>query len=71
MLAIKRWFTFNFTKNLQGRYFVVDGPKNFKLLPDISFDRGFEKIIASNLLRQIYCVKFIASNLLLFSRACY
>ena len=45
ILAIKRWFRFNFTKNLQGRHFLVGGPKKFKLLPDISFDRGFQKIV--------------------------
>ena len=30
-----------FAKILQGRQFVVSSPKNFKLLPDISFDSGF------------------------------
>ena len=29
VLAIKRWFPFNFAKTLQGRHFVVGGPKNF------------------------------------------
>ena len=38
ILAIKRWFPFNFTKILQGRHFVMGEPENFKLLPDISFD---------------------------------
>ena len=47
ILAIKRWFPFNFTKIVQGRHFVVDGPKNFKLFPDISFDGGFQKILLS------------------------
>ena len=28
ILAIKRWFLFNFTKNLQGHHIVVGGPKN-------------------------------------------
>ena len=50
MLAIKRWFLFNFTKILQGHHVVVGGPKTFKLLPDISFDGGFQKIVWSNLL---------------------
>ena len=40
----------NFTKNLQGRHFVVGGLKNFKLLPDISFDSDFQKVVLSNLL---------------------
>ena len=35
---------------LQGRHFVVDGPKTFKLSPDISFDTGFQKIVLSSLL---------------------
>ena len=29
MLAIKRWFSFNYAKFLQGRHFAVGGPKNF------------------------------------------
>ena len=36
---------------------MVGGPKYFKLLPDISFDSGFQKIVLS--------------SLLLFSYACY
>ena len=42
-----------FRKNLQGRHFVVGGPKNFKekkTLPDVSFDYDFQKIILSSLL---------------------
>ena len=31
-------------------HFVVGGLKNFKLLPDISFDGGFQKIVLSSLL---------------------
>ena len=50
MLAIKKWFPFNFAKTLQGRHFVVGGPKNFKLLPDITFDSGFQEIVLSSLL---------------------
>ena len=56
-LAIKRWFSFNAGKMLQGRHCVVGVPKNIKLVPDISFDSDFQK--------------FILSSLLLFSCACY
>ena len=42
-------------KKIQGRHFVVGGPKTFKLLPDISFDRGSQKIVWSNLLL-FFCV---------------
>ena len=49
--------TFNFAKILKDRHFVVGGPKDFKLLPDISFDSDFQK--------------FVLSSLLLFSCACY
>ena len=45
ILAIKRWFLFNFAKILQGRHFVVGGPNNFKLLADISFLRAAFKIL--------------------------
>ena len=36
-----------FHKNfkLKDRHFVVGGMKNFKLLPDISFDGGFQNIV--------------------------
>ena len=47
VLSIKRWFPFNFAKNLQGRYYVVGEPKNFKLLADISFDSDFQKNVLS------------------------
>ena len=40
---------------IQGRHFVVGGPKTFKLLPDISFDSGSQKILWSNLLL-FFCV---------------
>ena len=40
----------NCTKNLQGRHFAVGGLKNLKLLPDISFDSDFQKVVLSNLL---------------------
>ena len=50
MLAIKRWFPFNFEKILQGRHFVVGGPKNFKLLADISFDSSLQNTILPSLL---------------------
>ena len=42
ILAIKRWFPFNVPKILQRRYFVVGGPKNFKLLADISFESSLQ-----------------------------
>ena len=47
LLAIKKWFPFKFTKNLQGRHFVVGGPKSFELLSNISFDNGFQKMLLS------------------------
>ena len=37
ILAIKTVIPFNFAKILQGRHFALDGPKNFKLLPDVFF----------------------------------
>ena len=40
-----------------GRHFVVDGPKNFKLLADICFESGLQNIVLP--------------SLLLFSSACY
>ena len=42
---------------LQCRNFVVDGPKNFKLLADISFDSGLQN--------------FVLLSLLIFLRASY
>ena len=57
ILAIKRWFPFNFIKILQGRHFVVGEPKNYKLLGDISFESGLQNIVLS--------------SLLLFSSTCY
>ena len=48
ILAIKRSFPFNFPK------IVVDGQKNFKLLPDISFDNGFPKIVLSSLVPVLF-----------------
>ena len=50
MLAIKRWFLFNFAKILQGRHFVVGGPKNFKLLADISFESSLQNTVLPSLL---------------------
>ena len=49
ILAIKRWFTFNFAKILQGCHFVVCGPKIFKLLAEISFESGLQNIVLSSL----------------------
>ena len=50
ILAIKRWFPFDFAKILQGHYFVVGGPKNFKLLAEISFDSSLQNIVLPSLL---------------------
>ena len=50
VLAIKRWFPFNFAKILQDRHFVVGGPKTFKLLADISVESGLQNIVLSSLL---------------------
>ena len=50
ILAIKRWFPFNFAKILQGCHFVVGGPKNFKLLADISFESSFQNTVLPGLL---------------------
>ena len=50
ILAIKRWFPFNFAKILQGRHFVVGGPKNFKLLADISFESSLQNTVLLSLL---------------------
>ena len=50
ILAIKRSFPFNFAKVLQGRHFVVVWQKTFKLLPDASFDSGFQKIVLATLM---------------------
>ena len=57
ILAIKRWFLFNFAIILQGRHFVVVGPKNFKILADIIFESGIQNITLR--------------SLLLFSCGCY
>ena len=50
ILAIKRWFPFNFAKILQGCHFVVGGPKNFKLLADISFESSLQNTVLPSLL---------------------
>ena len=50
MLAIKKWFLFNFAKILQGHHFVVGGPKNFKLLADISLDSSLQNTVLPSLL---------------------
>ena len=55
ILAIKRWFPFNFAKILQGRHFVVGGPKNFKLLADISFESSLQNTVLLSLLL-FFCV---------------
>ena len=48
--AIKRWFLFSFAKILQGRHFAVAGPKNFKLLADISFESSLQNTVLPSLL---------------------
>ena len=50
ILAIKRWFPFNFAKTLQGRHFVVGGPKSFKLLADICFENSLQNTVLPSLL---------------------
>ena len=50
MLAIKRWFPFNFAKILQHRPFVVGGLNNFKLLADISFNISLQTTVLPSLL---------------------
>ena len=35
---------------LQDRRFVVDGPNNFKILADISFESGLQNIVLMSLL---------------------
>ena len=50
ILAIKRWFPFNFAKTLQGCRFVVGGLKSFKLLADICFENRFQNTILPSLL---------------------
>ena len=50
ILVIKRLPPFNFAKILKRLYFGVAGSKNLKVLPDLSFDSGFQKIVLSSLL---------------------
>ena len=50
ILAIKRWFPFNFAKILQDRHFVVGGPKNFKLLAGIGFESSLQNTVLPSLL---------------------
>ena len=59
ILAIKRWFLFNFAKILQGRQIVVGGRNNFKLLADISFESSLQNTVLPSLLLFLcacYCV---------------
>ena len=55
ILVIKRWFPFNVVKILQGHHFVVDWPKNFKLLADITFEKGLQNTVLPSLLL-FFCV---------------
>ena len=50
MLAIKRWFLFNFAEILHGRHFVAGGLKNFKILANIFFRAAFKILYC-----RIYC----------------
>ena len=50
ILAIKRWFLVNFVKILQGRHFVVGGPKTLKLLADIFCESSLQNTVLSSLL---------------------
>ena len=50
ILVIKIRFLFNFAKILQSRHFVVGGPKNFKLLADISFESGLQNTALPSLM---------------------
>ena len=48
ILAIKRWFPFNFAKILQCRHFLVGGPKNF--FSDIFLRAAFKILYC-----RVYC----------------
>ena len=50
ILAIKRWFPFNFTKILQTHHFVVCGPKNFKLYLTFLLLAAFKMLFC-----RVYC----------------
>ena len=50
IMAIKRWFPFNFAKILQGYHFVVGEPNNFKFLADISFESSLQNTVFPSLL---------------------
>ena len=50
IFAIKKWFPLNFAKVLKRRHLVMSCSEDFKLLPDNSYDSGFQKIILSSLL---------------------
>ena len=66
VLAIKRWFTFNFAKILQGRHFVVGEPENVKLITQISFDGEFFEFTAifnvSNMTNLCQYTQFIRNS---------
>ena len=56
ILAIKRWFPFNFAKTLQGCHFVVGGPKSFKLLANICFENSLQNTVLPSLLLFFVCL---------------
>ena len=49
ILAIKRWFPFNFAKTLLGGG-MMGGPKSFKLLADILFENTLQNTVLPSLL---------------------
>ena len=62
--------SFNFAKTLQDRHFVVDELKSFKLLPDISFDSGFQEIVFSSLLLYLYICVYLCVCICAFVCIC-
>ena len=51
-LAIKKWFPFNFARNLKGHHFVVGGSKNLKLSTNTCFGVSFQKNVFSTVCYQ-------------------
>ena len=50
ILAIKRWFPFNFAKTLHGHDFVLCRPKYVEFLADISFECSLQNTVFPSLL---------------------
>ena len=57
ILVIKKRFPLNFAKILQGRHFVMGGPKDVKLLADISFESSLQNTVFPSLLIFL-CVRY-------------